>query len=510
MIIGAVLDAEGDLVGSHAAALVESSGLTVADFDGRERLAWQLITMAVAKRKAVIADVIWNAGMAAKLFAGEKDRDWLRGLQSNNNLTREAFSEVVASYQGALRSKKLRAILAQHVADLDGRRADSAEVSAKLDGQLRELTSLAAEEGTGADDVLELGQEWERQERDDATPLVVPTGIEIIDAMIGGWRPNLNVVAGLPSVGKSGFLATCMDRNIGPLDEETHTHATGLKVGLFGLEEGTMWFQKRLMARDMRARCGPRADGSEWSVGDVLVRKRTPMEQEAYQEIAAVQHARMKNLITWKYSINIDALIARATHWIVNLGVQIIYVDHGGEIKHGKEFDEFRLAVAESYRRLRDLGVRYNVPIVVLAHTTRESDDENVERPPRPKEIAETAYVERMARVIIGLWKRRFERDVLRATIIKANDSEPDVTAKLDRLTKAAMLDPLTGERVNLEQERRDEMKKAGERKAAEQARIKELKAAEAEKLKAAKLAEKNKKKPQIELLGGAPGGDNA
>jgi len=496
MIIGAVLDAEGDLVGSHAAALVESSGLTVADFEGRERIAWQLITMAVAKRKAVIADVIWNAGMAAKLFAGEKDREWLRGLQANNNLNREAFGEVVGSYQAAIRSKKLRAVLVQHVADLDARRVDSGEVSAKLDGQLRELTALAAEEGTGADDVLELAQEWERQERDDATPLVVPTGIDLIDGMIGGWRPNLNVVCGLPSVGKSSFLATCIDRNIGPLNDE-RTAATGLKVGLFGLEEGTLWLQKRLIARDMK-----------WPVGDVLVKKRTPMEQELFADKAAMHHARMKRLITWKYSIGIDALIARATHWIVNLGVQIIYVDHGGEIKHGSEREEFRLAVADSYRRLRDLGVRYNVPIVVLAHTTRDSDDDSVERPPRPKEIAETAYVERMARVIIGLWKRRFERDVLRATVIKANDSEPDITGKLERITKAAMLDPLQGERVNLEQERRDEMKKAGERKAAEAARIKELKAAEAAKLKEAKEAEKKAKKPQIELLGGSGAND--
>lgn len=509
MIIGAVLDAEGDLLNSNAAALVESSGLKPTDFDGRERIAWTLIQLAVSKRKAVIPDVLWNAGMASKTFAGEADREWLRGLQSNNNLSRSAFEEVVDSYLGKIRNKKLRGMLLQHVADLEGRRVDSAEVAAKLDGQLRELTAMSAEEGTGADDVLELTQEWERQEQDGSTPLVIPTGIDVIDGIIGGWRPNLNVVCGLPSVGKSAFLATCIDRNVGELDEQTRK-PVGLKVGLFGLEEGTLWVQKRLVARDLKARCGPRKGGAEWSVGDILVAKRTPMELEAFSEIAAVHHARMVNLITWKYSIDIDALIARATHWIVNLGVQVIYVDHGGEIKHGKEREEFRLAVAESYRRLRDLGVRYNVPIVVLAHTTRDSDDENIERPPRPKEIAETAYVERMARVIIGLWKRRFERDILRATVIKANDGESDITAKLERITKAALIDPLQGERVNLDQERRNEMKKAAETKAAEAARIKELKTAEAEKIKAAKLAEKNAKKPQIELLGGAPGGKDA
>ncbi len=150
MIIGAVLDAEGDLIQSHAGALVESSGLTPADFDGRERVAWTLIQLAVQKRKAVIADVIWNAGIKSKAFNGEADRDWLRGLQANNTLTREAFGEVVASYLGTLRTKKMRAVLLQHVADLDAQRADSGEVAAKLDGQLRELTAMAAEEGTGA------------------------------------------------------------------------------------------------------------------------------------------------------------------------------------------------------------------------------------------------------------------------------------------------------------------------------------------------------------------------
>ncbi len=314
----------------------------------------------------------------------------------------------------------------------------------------------------------------------------------MIDQLIGGWRPNLNVVCGLPAVGKSGFLGACIDQNIGDLNEETH-QADGMKVGLFGLEEGTRWLQMRLIARDMRAKCGPRKDGSEWSIGDILTQKRTPMELEAYNEIAAKHYARMKRLITWKFSIDVDALIARATHWIVNLGVQIIYVDHGGEVKHGKEFDQFRLAVTDTYKRLRDLGKHYNVPIVALAHTTRDSDDDTVERPPRAKEIAEAAGIERMARIVIGLWKRRFERDILRATIIKANDNESDVSFKLERFTKAALVDPRQGERVNLEQERRNEMKKAGEAKAAEAARIKELKA-----------------KPQIELMGEAPGGQNA
>lgn len=496
MILGAILDAEGDLLRSTAGALLDSSGLTPADFEGRERVALTLMQLAVSKRKPVIADVIWNAGIGAKSFT-EADRDWLRGLQSNNTLTREAFTDVVHGYVATIRARKLRLALMQHVQDLEAKRFDAAEVIAKLDGQLRELATLAAEEGTGADDVLELSQEWDRQEEGGATPLVIPTGIEVIDQQLGGWRPNLNVICGLQSVGKSAFLGTCIDRNIGPLDEETKTHATGLKVGLFGLEDGTAWLQKRLIARDMK-----------WAVGDVLVKRRTPIEQEQCAALMEVQHKRMRNLITWKYSINIDSLIARATHWIVNLGVQIIYVDHGGEIRHGRDQEEFRLAVAESYRRLRDLAVRYNVPIVVLAHTTRESDDDT-ERPPRPKEIAETAYVERMARIMIGLWRRRFERDVLRATIIKATEGVTDVTCKLDRFTKAALLDPLAGDTVNLEQERRDEMKKASERKAAEAARVKELKAAEAAKIKEAKELEKKAKRPQKDMFG-APGAQDA
>lgn len=490
MILGAVLDAEGDLLGSNAAALVDASGLAPTDFDEpRARAAWQLIQLAVAKRKPVSADVLWSAGASSRHFQ-PADKTWLRELQSRNNLSREAFAEIVSDFRRLTRGRVLEQTLMRHAQALRERSSSPEVVAAALEGQLRELTALQADDGTGEADILEIAQEWDRQETDGSSPLVVPTGIELLDGMIGGgWRPNLNVVAGLPAVGKSAGIGTCMDAEI----------SLGIKVGLFGLEDGTRWFAKRLIARDLKI-----------PLAEVGIKHRDPALQNAFSDAANLHAHRLKNLITYRHdTISVDELVRRATHWIVNLGVQVIYVDHGGEVDHHTErFDEHRLRVAETYRRLRNLAVRHQVPVVVLVHTTRDSDDDT-DRPPRTKEIAESAYIERRARLILGLWRRFHERGIMRATVLKNTEGEANLTAKLERLVECALLDPLAGERVNLEQERREEFKKARETKAAEKAKDKELQAKAAADLKAAKEAAAKKAKPQLELVG-EPGGEDA
>src|SRR5690606_38620322 len=99
--------------------------------------------------------------------------------------------------------------------------------------------TAAAGDETGESDVISLLDSWEAASRGEYDPLL-PTGIRIIDEHVGGWERNLNLVGGLPSVGKSALIATIIGNQL----------KAGRKVGLFGLEEGTLWLLKRLVARD--------------------------------------------------------------------------------------------------------------------------------------------------------------------------------------------------------------------------------------------------------------------
>src|SRR5690606_4291554 len=108
---------------------------------------------------------------------------------------------------------------------------------------------------------------------------LMPTGIKLLDEHVGGWERNLNLVGGLPSVGKSALIATIIGNQL----------KAGRKVGLFGLEEGTLWLLKRLVARDT---------GLELrSVGRARL---TDTQQEAVTESMGAWHERFRNLHVYR------------------------------------------------------------------------------------------------------------------------------------------------------------------------------------------------------------------
>lgn len=476
VLLGALLDAEGPLLQSNAAALLEASGLSPGDLgDGRVRVCWQIAERLAERRRPVDAITIFAAGSATKNLARE-DLEWLQSLQVANQLDRDRFAQVAEDLRRQVRGQSFLVSLERYADELRGRKIDVFEAADGLDGVIRNLTALHAEDDTAESDILEIANEWDRQEAGVGPPVVVPTGVEAIDKVIGGFVPNLNVIPALPSVGKSGLIATMMDAQVD----------LGLKVGLFGLEDGTVWFSRRLLARDLGL-----------ALRDIGKKPRDAELGLRFSEVAARHARRLRNVITFKHeTIGARELARRAAHWIQNKGVHVIYVDNGSEIDHTTDrADEMRLKVAETYRVIRNVATRYKVPAVVLAHTTR--DNEDGERPPRMKEIAESAYIERRARLILGLWSKASEPDFMRATVLKNTEGPRGMTFRLARHVKAAMITRDIGETVNLEAERRNEAKAARERKIAER---------QLEKDRAAQLAAESKtkgKRAQLELVDG-------
>jgi replicative DNA helicase len=203
----------------------------------------------------------------------------------------------------------------------------------------------------------------------------------------------------MPSVGKSALTAEILSNCL----------KGGMKVGLFGLEDATKWVAKRLLAR----RVG-------MSVRDVGSGRLNGFQQEQLQEQSGELANLLRNLTVYRRAgISAPDLVARAKHWVLNLGVRLVVIDHGGEVQHeggGRERND--LAVAATYRQLRDLAVNHRVPVVVLSHYNREVDKTLGGRP-RLSSFAETEYIARMARLALGLWERPGEADHLRVTVLK-------------------------------------------------------------------------------------------
>lgn len=469
-IFGALLDAEGPTMGSTAIALLESSGLKAADLDfpDEHRLStgWKILEALARRRKPVSAKTVWSFGAASRHF-GPEDEDYFKRLQVSNELDRESFGQVVEDFRAVVRHRSLLGTLESYVGQLRERKLDVPSAAAALEAYLRDLQSYTTADGTGEDDVLEIADDWERQEAGEVTN-IVPTGITTLDGVILGWRPSLNVIAAQPGVGKSALLASAIEAQID----------LGFTVGLFGLEDATRWVAQRLIARDLRI-----------PVGEIGIRRRDAELAGRFQDVAALHAAKLRKLVTYRHDqISTDELCRRGAAWVYNRGVGCIYVDNGSEVEHegpADNADQFRLKVAHSYRRMRTTAISTNTPWVVLVHTARPAD--GFERPPRPSEIAESAYIERRSRVIVGLWEREKEPDFLRLTVLKNTLGKKGQSMKLARYTEAALIDRNVGDLVNLEAEKWAEIRAAKERKAASAALEKELKAKALEERKAAK-----------------------
>lgn len=435
-LLGAVLDAE--TIGSNAGALIDAAGFRPEDFTSANVCtSWRVAGVLAGRRRPVTAATVYAAGASTRAL-GQDAQAWLQGLQAGNSLSRAEFAEVVDQVRRVSRSRQLERAIAEQLELLRGG-GDIARVATALENACRDAAAVFGQDETGEVDVLELGAEAEAREAGQAPALLVPTGIPAIDAIAGGLPPNLCVIAGQPSVGKSALLGTALEQQL----------RLGLKPGLFGLEDGTRWLAKRLMARDLGV-----------PVREIGVRHPSSFG-EAWGRVGQEYATLLRGLTTYRHStITADEMVRRAANWVTTRGVRCIWVDHGGEVEHRvPEGGDFRLGVKDTYRRLRDFATRYQVPVVVLAHTTRASN-EREDAPPQLTDLAESAYIERMSRFVLGLWTRQKDGDKsLRVTVLKATEGERNVTLLMDRLTTAALVDPKSGEVVNLWAERMAELR---------------------------------------------------
>lgn len=468
-IIGAIMNAESPLMRSNAQSLVEGCGLRRDDFtDLRARLVWPVLVKLAAARRPCTPSAVFAYGRQTKLFS-EGDIGWLLEMEATSVMVdRATFDDMTGGMLQASRTKSLADTLEAQLLLLRGKEPNIHQSAATIESALRDaIVALVDESSTGDMDLAELAQRWERVEAGEEMSDIIPTGIQALDDLIGGFYANLNMVIGAPSEGKSAFIATVIEMLL----------MNGVEVGVFGLEDGTEWIQRRHVAKGMGINARdvgrkPRDHAMQVKSGEV------------FERLAPI----MRHLHTHKRSgLTARELLRIAENWRRKKKVRIIFIDHGGELDHSDHsVDENRLRIAASYRLLRTWAFNNQIPVVAVAHTRRKDDRDIEPRPPLASEVRDCSDIENMARMMLGVWSVPGE-DFVRLTSAKVTEGSRYKTVKLAKVAGGVLLDAESAEVVDLFAEKMKLAKARKEQKDTERREAKERIAAEKEAVRQAK-----------------------
>jgi replicative DNA helicase len=277
----------------------------------------------------------------------------------------------------------------------------------------RPLTSLQ-------EDVLD---ELDVRHKEGTLP-VVPTGIAKLDRVIGGLAPTLTVIGGLPGAGKSALIAT-MVRNIA---------RAGKKVGVFSLEDEGRWLAWRLLS-----------DGS--GVDQFILRNRRlsdwQMERVSAGAEAVYQYGD-RILVDDRPGMTASDIVQAARSSILTKGVEVVFVDHLGELELEDSGDRHDLRLGHALSQLRSIAKQYNVPVVVAAHMNRKADEKPGQEP-RLRDFKNSSSIGEKARVALGLC-REPGSDTLGICILKQTNGQAGLRVDVTFHGAAAMIRSVEGE----------------------------------------------------------------
>lgn len=425
-VVGAALHLGIDL------STFEALGIAAEDFTVEtNRKAWLIARTKASRRLEVTGPTVASAGRTGNWFSpGEAQA--VENLALENLLGRAEFLQLAADFRSSCHQARLITALEAEVRNLRSASFNPGRTAGTLEALALQLQRDTAPDEDASGDVVELLDTWDTAERTGKSRLQ-PTRIAVLDAEIGGLPPGLTVFASAPGVGKTAVLDSMIRAQL-EADPELH-------LGFFGLEDGTSHIARRWMAAD-----------TGMLLRDIGWAPRTPEQRIAVEAAAERFHPLLSRLHVYRHdTITPGELVARAVSMRVKYRVGGVYVDNLTEVDFAQRraTEQHFEAVAELGRRLRNFGLREEVPVALIAHTTGTLKAGDI---PQPSDLAGGQALARRARLFFGLWAKG---DAIRCTTGKANElGAAGVTVEFARLKTAGLIDPTQGEKVNLHAER--------------------------------------------------------
>lgn len=440
----------GALMEYDAAALLGAHPLTPEDFTSPERsLAFRAVESLVQAGKPPTLD---GVVLTLRLSGGPRVAELMRaasGVVDARGWGAERFGVVAAELWRLRTCRAVVTNLRERLADLEKPGADPLAVGAAAQEFVAGLGAAVDVDRTGADDLLEVLDDWEHA---DERPQCVQTGIGMLDVGdgrtfhgIGGWKYNLNILAGRPGSMKSGLATSAAWNQL----------QAGRTVGFIGLEEGTKFIQRRLLAQRLNVR-----------VGTIATTRLHPHQEHYLARAAEELHGPMQRLLVSSAATSPAVLERTVRRWVLK-GASVVYVDHMAEIDHALSVrDRLDLAFRATMLRLRRLAIpdqRRGWPgcaLVLLAHLNRDAGDGR----PKKEHLKESGYLEDMGRLILGMWDDARWPERALCDVLKGNEVEKGITVWLPKLREAALVDSMGGGILDwqeVEDERRERQRSA-------------------------------------------------
>ncbi len=248
---------------------------------------------------------------------------------------------------------------------------------------------------------------------------IMPTGVNSLDALIGGLQPTLTVIGSLPGRGKSALLATIIETLVG----------RGVKVGLFSLEDPGTWLPLRLLSHK-----------SGINQHTIRFARKSPEQLKRISKAANAMWSPLANvLIDDRVGLSPADVADTARDMILNQGAKVIMLDHFGELNLGKVTERHDLAVDAGLALLRDISKQFKVPVVVACHLKRR-EGLQVDTPPKLTDFGNSSAFERKARVALGLSRSDAKDAPLVITVLKQTNGTAGRSISVEFVGAAALV----------------------------------------------------------------------
>jgi replicative DNA helicase len=462
-------------------SVLAALGLIAADFTVElHSKAWGAVMRQAEAGIRVTWETVTSAGLQRRALT-QAEAQQLERLAIGNQLDLPTFRLVAETYRLERLRLRMASVLAAEAQRCLAGEFDPAVLAGRLSAHERELHRNAArlEDLTG--DQQRLLARWDSNVKEGRAEYLA-TGIKVLDAEIGGVpRKGLSLIAADAGVGKTALLDSMVHSML-----VTHEQ---LVFGLISPEDGVEHVPKRWLARE-----------TGWLLREIGSREMTAVEAEKLQELAARNDALLARVLGYRErSITADQLIA--TCWqCAERGADVVAIDNFNKINLRGGPEDYHERVQRFSDRLVGFADKAGVAVVLLVHLA-DTDQ------PKGKHVSGSGGLQggkalgRDARLRLDLWRKGRE---LRATIAKANElGEQGTVIQFSRQHTAGLIDPDTGEKIDLDAERAIERRKKAEETEAERRRLQKKRAAEkeAEKAEAERAKAAAAPSPQAALL---------
>jgi replicative DNA helicase len=216
--------------------------------------------------------------------------------------------------------------------------------------------------------------------------LGVPTGIALLDEIIGGWQnSDLVIVAARPSVGKTALALS---------SAKTAAAKHGKRVLIYSLEMSSQSIGTRLLAAysgvGVQAILRGRIQGADW------IRLAAGLRKLMLADI----------VIDDTPTITPIELRSRARQLAQQKKVDLIIVDYLQLMSSDRATKDANrvIEVAEISRSLKSLARELDVPVVALSQLNRSSEHRE-DGEPRLSDLRDSGAIEQDADIVLMLWR---------------------------------------------------------------------------------------------------------